>query len=223
MVLAFPILMSIWSCRSRKVVVGLTLIFVGILGNISDRLLYGHVVDFISFNLSLFATPVFNMADVYLVIGNVLFFSGISREISHHFPENDLRNTGWINPQYQIRFALSLLMLVQGISLVFFIFSYSFLKYSLVELEVPLLKTEQYLNYYLMAYFFIFLLTGLVSFLYGKFLSFRIAGPMYAIENFIRDTLSGKLRTLKFREGDHLKDLEAPLSELNQAHCKKTL
>lgn len=41
------------------------LIVAGVIGNTIDRLLRGHVIDFIDFKI----WPVFNLADTYLVIG----------------------------------------------------------------------------------------------------------------------------------------------------------
>ncbi len=47
----------------------LTLIVSGIIGNLIDRIFRGFVVDFIDFKV----WPVFNFADVYLVLGITLF------------------------------------------------------------------------------------------------------------------------------------------------------
>ncbi len=47
----------------------LTLITAGIIGNFLDRVLRGYVIDFINFKF----WPVFNFADIYLVIGIVTF------------------------------------------------------------------------------------------------------------------------------------------------------
>ena len=46
------------------------LLFAGALGNAVDRIFYGFVVDFIS--LKWFDFPVFNIADMSIVIGAVL-------------------------------------------------------------------------------------------------------------------------------------------------------
>lgn len=49
----------------------LMLIFSGALGNAVDRVFYGYVVDFIS--IKWFNFPVFNIADMAIVIGAILF------------------------------------------------------------------------------------------------------------------------------------------------------
>jgi signal peptidase II len=56
--------------------VSLTLLLAGILGNLTDRLLYGHVIDFLLFNLHVrYADPwpAFNVADSCISIAVVLF------------------------------------------------------------------------------------------------------------------------------------------------------
>jgi len=56
--------------------VSLALLLAGILGNLTDRLLYGHVIDFLLFDLHIrFAHPwpAFNVADSCISIAVVLF------------------------------------------------------------------------------------------------------------------------------------------------------
>ena len=44
----------------------------GIIGNLFDRIVYGHVIDFIDFKLFGYDYPVFNLADTFIVIGVIL-------------------------------------------------------------------------------------------------------------------------------------------------------
>jgi len=44
----------------------------GILGNLFDRLCFGYVIDFFDFRFGKFNYPVFNMADVFIVVGVIL-------------------------------------------------------------------------------------------------------------------------------------------------------
>jgi len=56
--------------------VSLALLLAGIVGNLTDRLLYGHVIDFLLFNLHIrYADPwpAFNVADSCISIAVVLF------------------------------------------------------------------------------------------------------------------------------------------------------
>jgi signal peptidase II len=53
--------------------VGLALVLGGALGNLVDRIRYGHVVDFIAVRVtSSFTWPTFNIADVAIVVGVAL-------------------------------------------------------------------------------------------------------------------------------------------------------
>jgi signal peptidase II len=56
--------------------VSLALLLAGILGNLTDRLLYGHVIDFLLFDLHIpyaHPWPAFNVADSCISIAVVLF------------------------------------------------------------------------------------------------------------------------------------------------------
>jgi len=55
----------------RPVRVSLVMILAGAVGNIIDRLFRGYVVDF--FEFTFFDWPVFNVADIYVVAGVILF------------------------------------------------------------------------------------------------------------------------------------------------------
>lgn len=50
--------------------VSLVLVLSGAIGNIIDRLFRGYVVDF--FEFTFFEWPVFNVADIYVVVGVIL-------------------------------------------------------------------------------------------------------------------------------------------------------
>ena len=67
--------------------VSLALLLAGILGNLTDRLLYGHVIDFLLFNLHIrYADPwpAFNVADSCISIAVVLFIIHSFRKAEEH-------------------------------------------------------------------------------------------------------------------------------------------
>jgi len=67
---------SLWWSRDGWRDVSLALLLAGVLGNLTDRLLYGHVIDFLLFDLHLpFAHPwpAFNVADSCICIAVVFF------------------------------------------------------------------------------------------------------------------------------------------------------
>ena len=45
----------------------------GIVGNLVDRIIYGYVIDYLSFNIFGYSFPVFNIADIYICVGIGLF------------------------------------------------------------------------------------------------------------------------------------------------------
>jgi len=51
----------------------LALILGGALGNVIDRIAYGHVIDFLDFHVAGWHWPAFNLADSAICIGAVLF------------------------------------------------------------------------------------------------------------------------------------------------------
>jgi signal peptidase II len=52
--------------------VGFAMIIAGALGNLLDRFLYGHVIDYVLFHTSTWSFAVFNLADSFITIGAVL-------------------------------------------------------------------------------------------------------------------------------------------------------
>ena len=45
----------------------------GILGNLVDRLLHGHVIDFLDFHFGSYVYPTFNVADSGICVGVILY------------------------------------------------------------------------------------------------------------------------------------------------------
>jgi signal peptidase II len=68
------LLLVFWLARARErfVILGLSAIIGGALGNIIDRVHYGFVVDFLDFHLGSYHWPAFNIADTAVFIGVVL-------------------------------------------------------------------------------------------------------------------------------------------------------
>lgn len=62
------------SAKERWLNVSLALIIGGAMGNLFDRLYYGHVIDFIQLHASYLYWPVFNVADSAICIGATMLF-----------------------------------------------------------------------------------------------------------------------------------------------------
>ncbi|HEY5800102.1 MAG TPA: signal peptidase II [Burkholderiaceae bacterium] len=60
----------------------LALILGGAIGNVIDRLLYGHVIDFLDFYIGSWHWPAFNVADSAICVGAVLFIVDELRRVN---------------------------------------------------------------------------------------------------------------------------------------------
>ncbi len=62
------------SFRQRWLCIALALIIGGALGNLSDRFLYGYVIDFLDFYWNDWHWPAFNIADSAICVGAMMLF-----------------------------------------------------------------------------------------------------------------------------------------------------
>lgn len=60
----------------------LALILGGAIGNVIDRLMYGHVIDFLDFHVNNWHWPAFNVADSAIFIGAALFIIDELRRVN---------------------------------------------------------------------------------------------------------------------------------------------
>jgi signal peptidase II len=54
-------------------------LFSGIIGNLIDRIFNGYVLDFLNFYILGYDYPVFNMANIFIVLGVVLMIIDVVR------------------------------------------------------------------------------------------------------------------------------------------------
>lgn len=69
---AFILVMMKKSRSNKRLMLALTLILGGALGNVIDRVAYGHVVDFLLFYWKDWYYPAFNIADTCITLGAIL-------------------------------------------------------------------------------------------------------------------------------------------------------
>lgn len=62
---------------NKRNIVAFSLLYGGIVGNLFDRFIYHHVIDFLSFRFGSYDFPVFNIADSCICIGMVLLVIAI--------------------------------------------------------------------------------------------------------------------------------------------------
>ena len=49
-----------------------SMLIAGIIGNMIDRIIYGYVIDYLSFNIFGYSFPVFNIADIFIVVSVII-------------------------------------------------------------------------------------------------------------------------------------------------------
>jgi len=76
---AMSVALGIWLSRLQKhetlLAASLSLILGGAVGNLIDRLLYGHVIDFLDVYYGSWHFPAFNVADSAITLGAFLMFA----------------------------------------------------------------------------------------------------------------------------------------------------
>jgi signal peptidase II len=74
--------------------IALALILSGAVGNVTDRMLFGYVVDFLDFDLGFYRWPTFNVADIAIFIGAVMIIveSFFLSENEKKKDDNDVQN-----------------------------------------------------------------------------------------------------------------------------------
>ena len=86
--IAISIVLIIWIKRldhdKRILAAGLALILGGAIGNVIDRILFGHVIDFIDVYYQTHHWPAFNIADSAIFLGACLLIVDMFREQKSH-------------------------------------------------------------------------------------------------------------------------------------------
>ena len=57
---------------SKLKILSIGFIIGGIIGNLVDRIFYGSVIDYLSFNLFGYSAPIFNVADIGITVGSII-------------------------------------------------------------------------------------------------------------------------------------------------------
>lgn len=66
--------------HSKLITTSISFVIGGLLGNLFDRVVYGHVIDFFDFNFFGYDFAIFNVGDAFIVIGTVLLAIGFLLE-----------------------------------------------------------------------------------------------------------------------------------------------
>lgn len=196
--------------RSMQLRMGMSLLLGGILGNVTDRIVAGAVVDFIVLGSYALPSPAFNIADAIQWVGYLLVVYGLIRDGNLFWPDINARRTVWINPRFQLKYCMTLVAIGCCFSVIAGVFTYTYLKVTIDDLVIgPVKLTEKrFLEPFLMVYLIITVGFMTALFALGRILSHRTAGPIYAFENYLRDLMRGNDRKFRLRQGDEFKHLE---------------
>lgn len=58
--------------NNKFTVISFSFMFAGLIGNLIDRIFYGHVIDYIKFEIFSYNAPIFNFADMLIFFGVLL-------------------------------------------------------------------------------------------------------------------------------------------------------
>ena len=196
--------------RSMPLRTGMSLLLGGILGNVADRIMRGEITDFLLLGSRSMWTPAFNLADAIQWIGYILVVYGLIRDGSLLWPDVNARKNIWINPIFQIKYIAILVGIGSSFAMVTGVFTYTFLKVTIDDLVVgpASMMERRFLIPFLYTYAIISAGFMVSLFVFGRILSHRTAGPIYAFESYLRDLIKGKDRKFKLRKGDDFKHLE---------------
>lgn len=214
LVCIYALIQFLLPIRTMKLRMGLSIVLGGIMGNVTDRILWGEVVDFVVLGAGRFQSPVFNVADALQWVGYALILIGVFKDGDLIWPENNIRKQYWVNKAFQLKYCAILLGVGLGISLVTMVFSFTYMRVALIDLVG---EGDPRLDKYLLPFAQVFALISvgfsLGLFTVGKVISHKIAGPIYAFERSMLETLRSldngqELRPLKLRTKDEFRQLE---------------
>jgi signal peptidase II len=213
----FGIIQFILPSKSMKLRIGLSFLIGGIVGNVTDRIMWGSVVDFIIIGTPKLYSPAFNLADALQWVGYFLILITVIKEGKDLWPVENARKSYWINSKFQLRYCFMMVLCGLGLTLVLGTYSYTYLEVIIHELRAP---NPVQPGHFLMPFVATFAMVSLmfcgVLFIIGMILSHRVAGPLHAFERFLNDLVDGKDPKLKLRTGDDFKHLEKLANKLSQ-------
>jgi signal peptidase II len=204
--------------RSMMLRCGMSILLGGILGNVTDRIIDGSVVDFLLLGSAKMSTPAFNVADAVQWVGYFMIVFSLLKEGAQIWPNENERKRVWVMPKFQLKYCFILMFIGLGFSLVAGVFAYTYINITIEDIVVGPAGVLQrkFLIPFLQVYVVISLGFMATLFLIGRTLSHRTAGPLIAFEMFLDDVLHGKDRPLRLRAGDEFHHLEELAEEIRE-------
>lgn len=87
------LLFELFRNRKKSLITSISLMMIigGLLGNLLDRIYFGYVRDFLDFIIFGYDFAIFNIGDIAIVLGAILFFISIILEGNHENKNNEWR------------------------------------------------------------------------------------------------------------------------------------
>jgi signal peptidase II len=218
LVVIYSLIQYLLPIKSLTLRTGMSILLGGILGNVTDRILWGHVVDFVIVGTPGLSSPAFNVADALQWVGYGMIAYVITRHGDKLWPAKEARKGFWINPRFQLKYCYLLLGVGLSLSLVALVFSYTYMKVAIAEIvgNNPLVM-DRFLTPFVYTFSIISLGFGVGLFAVGKVISHKIAGPIYAFEKYVNELIGAQssgqeVRKFQLRANDEFKELE-PLAQ----------
>lgn len=217
LVFSYLVIQFFLPIKSIPLRVGMSVLLGGILGNVSDRIHYGYVVDFLVFNVFGSMSPVMNLADVFQLIGFGLITYSIFKESKSLWPEQTINESYWIKPKYQLRFCIILSAFGFAISLIAGVFSYTYIRVTLESIpNFDINMQQKILQPYILTFSILTLSFCIILFFLGLLLSHKAASPILAIESFLKSLTNGEFKSLKLKVDDSFTHLEEVAEDLTE-------
>lgn len=196
--------------KSKTFRIGLSVFAGSVLGNVTDRIFLGSVIDFIQVTTPFGKTGVFNVSDFLQWFGAAAAFGVVATKGQVLWPEDEQRGRKWIKPEFQWRYCMTYLGVGLGGVLVCGALFYAFLKITLQDARpTDFAANGATLRAFGLIFTFVTLIFSGSAFLVARHLSHRIAGPVFAFEKFLDDLIQGKNPKFQLREADEFQQFEA--------------
>jgi signal peptidase II len=223
LIFVFGVIQYLLPIRSLLLRSGLAVLLGGILGNVTDRITYGYVIDFLLVGSPETSRVVFNLADVLQWVGYAMIAWALVSQGEILWPAANARRKIWINQAFQLRYSLILVGVGLSYAIIAGVFAYTFMRVTIIDLVGQNQRLlDHYLDPFIFTYICVSLGFGVALFLIGRLLSARIAGPLFAFERWLDDLVEGKSRSLRLRAGDEFKHLEDTAARLSSRFSANT-
>lgn len=202
----------------------ITLFSSGLVSNVFDRAFRGEVVDFIALRLSDSSLFVFNVADIFVFVGFLIFAFAVLSEHSKIWFENNSRKSLLIDKPFQLQYTRLLIAFAFMQGLVIVIYSYAFL--SIYVTPESATDPKHVIHDYLVGIGILEACFILLSIALGILFSHRAAGPLLSFQNFFDRWREGirngdPLEGIRLRRTDHFKVLEKISDEMSKLDLKE--